>query len=62
MGESRADGQHVLPETETAVPIMGQPREGQVAGALGGRTTFKVLSDQTGGAYASGGKRIQQFF
>jgi hypothetical protein len=47
-----AEGQHVLPETGTAVPIICQPSEGQVAGVLGGRMTLKVLSDQTGGAYA----------
>jgi hypothetical protein len=52
MGESRAEGQHVFPETETAVPIIGQPSEGNVVGVLGGRMTFKVLSDQTGEAYA----------
>ena len=47
-----AEGKHVLPETETAVPIMCQPSEGQVVGVLSGRMTFKVLSDQTGRAYA----------
>jgi hypothetical protein len=52
MGESMAEGQHCLAETETAVPIICQPSEGKMVGVLGGRTTFKVLSAQTGGAYA----------
>jgi hypothetical protein len=52
MGESMAEGKHFLPETETAVPIICQPSEGKVVGVLGGRMTFKVLSEQTGGAYA----------
>jgi hypothetical protein len=47
-----AEGQHVLPETEVAVPIMCQPSEGEVVGVRGGPMTFKVLSEQTGGAYA----------
>jgi quercetin dioxygenase-like cupin family protein len=47
-----AESQRFLPETETAVPIICQPGEGQVVGVLGGHMTFKVLSEQTGGAYA----------
>ena len=47
-----AEGKHFLPETETAVPILCQPSAGKVLGVLGGRMTFKVLSEQTGEAYA----------
>jgi hypothetical protein len=39
-----AEGQHVLPETETAVPILCQPSVGKVLGVLGGRMPFTVLS------------------
>ncbi len=46
------DGGQFLPETETAVPIIRGPGEGKVVGVLGDRSTFKVLSEQTGGAYA----------
>jgi quercetin dioxygenase-like cupin family protein len=52
MGESMAEDKPFLPETETAVPIICQPGEGKVVGVLGGRMTFKVLDDHTGGAYA----------
>jgi quercetin dioxygenase-like cupin family protein len=52
MGASMAEGQHVLPETGTAVPIICQPSKGKVVGVLGGRMSFKMLSDLTGGAYA----------
>jgi quercetin dioxygenase-like cupin family protein len=41
-----------LPETETKVPIVHPPGSGKVVGVLGGESTFKVLSEQTGGAYA----------
>jgi quercetin dioxygenase-like cupin family protein len=41
-----------LPETETKVPIVHAPGSGHVVGVLGSRSTFKVLSEQTGGAYA----------
>jgi quercetin dioxygenase-like cupin family protein len=41
-----------LPETETQVPIVHPPGSGRVVGVLGGQSTFKVLSEQTGGAYA----------
>jgi mannose-6-phosphate isomerase-like protein (cupin superfamily) len=41
-----------LPETETAVPIIRPPGSGKVIGVLGAQSTFKVLSAQTGGAYA----------
>lgn len=41
-----------LPETEISVPILHGPGSGKTIGVLGGRSTFKVLSSQTGGAYA----------
>jgi quercetin dioxygenase-like cupin family protein len=41
-----------LPETELAAPIIRSPGEGKVVGILRGKTTFKVLSAETGGAYA----------
>src|SRR5437763_6206558 len=41
-----------LPETETPVPIIHAPGSGTVVGVLGAQSTFKVLSAQTGGAYA----------
>ncbi|QDU62013.1 Cupin domain protein [Planctomycetes bacterium Pan216] len=41
-----------LPQTETKVPIVQGPGEGKSVGVLGDQTTFKVLSEQTGGAYA----------
>ncbi|MGL5098083.1 MAG: cupin domain-containing protein [Planctomycetia bacterium] len=41
-----------LPTTETAVPIVTPPGGGRAVGVLGGRTIFRVLSEQTGGAYA----------
>jgi quercetin dioxygenase-like cupin family protein len=41
-----------LPETETTVPIIHLPGSGKVVGILGDRSPFKVLSEQTGGAYA----------
>jgi mannose-6-phosphate isomerase-like protein (cupin superfamily) len=41
-----------LPETETAVPIIRPPGSGKVVGVLGARSFFKVLSEDTGGAYA----------
>lgn len=41
-----------LPETETTVPIIRQPGEGRVVGVLRDQSVFKVLSEQTGGAYA----------
>src|SRR5262245_43649329 len=47
-----ADDRVFLAETETAVPIVHPPGSGRVVGVLGGRSTFKVLSEQTGGAYA----------
>ncbi|MBA4186683.1 MAG: cupin domain-containing protein [Planctomycetaceae bacterium] len=47
-----SEPQHFLPETETAVPIVRLPGEGQVVGVLRGQSTFKVHSEQTGGAYA----------
>jgi quercetin dioxygenase-like cupin family protein len=47
-----AEGESFLPQTETAVPIVRQPGEGKVVGVLRDRSVFKVLSEQTGGAYA----------
>ena len=41
-----------LPETETTEPIIRGPGEGKVVGVLRDRSTFKVLPDETGGAYA----------
>ena len=41
-----------LSETETAVPIVHPPGDGRKVGVIGGESTFKVLSEQTGGAYA----------
>jgi quercetin dioxygenase-like cupin family protein len=41
-----------LRETETAVPIIRGPGEGKVVGVLRDQSTFKVLSEETGGAYA----------
>ena len=48
MAEDRA----FLAETETIVPIVHPPGSSKVVGVLGGQSTFKVLSEQTGGAYA----------
>jgi quercetin dioxygenase-like cupin family protein len=45
-------GTPFLPSTETAVPIVRGPGEGKVVGILRDRTTFKVLSEETGGVYA----------
>ena len=41
-----------LPETETTVPIIRGPGEGKIVGVLRDQSTFKVLSEQTRGAYA----------
>jgi quercetin dioxygenase-like cupin family protein len=41
-----------LPETETTIPIIHGPGSGTTVGVIGGRSTFKVLSAETGGAYA----------
>lgn len=46
------DHRTFLPETETKVAIVRRPGEGKAVGVLGDRTTFKVLSEETGGAYA----------
>src|SRR3954463_15181977 len=48
MAEDRA----FLTETETIVPLVPPPGPGQGGGGLGGQSTFRVLSEQTGGAYA----------
>jgi mannose-6-phosphate isomerase-like protein (cupin superfamily) len=47
-----ADQSSFLPETETHVPIIHPPGGGKVVGVLRDQSTFKVLSEQTGGAYA----------
>lgn len=44
--------QPFLPETETRVPIIHPPGSGKQVGVVGGRSTFKVLNAETGGAYA----------
>lgn len=41
-----------LPHTETTVPIIQPPGAGKSVGVLGAQSMFKVLSEQTGGAYA----------
>jgi hypothetical protein len=41
-----------LPETETTVPIIRGPGEGKVVGVLRDQSTFKVTSEEIGGAYA----------
>ena len=41
-----------LPETETKVPIIQPPGGGKIVGVLRDQSTFKVLSEQTNGAYA----------
>lgn len=41
-----------LPETETAVPIVHLPGQGVRVGVLESHSLFKVLPEQTGGAYA----------
>jgi quercetin dioxygenase-like cupin family protein len=47
-----ADVKPFLSETELTEPIVHPPGSGAVVGVVGGRSTFKVLSEQTGGAYA----------
>lgn len=47
-----ADHRSFLPTTETAVPIAHPPGSGKVVGVLGAQSVFKVLPEQTGGAYA----------
>ena len=47
-----AEDRGFLAETETTAPIVHPPGSGKVVGVLGGQSTFKVLSEQTGGAYA----------
>jgi quercetin dioxygenase-like cupin family protein len=41
-----------LPDTETKIPIVHPPGSGVQVGVLGSQSTFKVRSEQTGGAYA----------
>lgn len=45
------DKEHFLPETETAVPIIHPPGSGKAVGVLRDKSTFKVLCEETGGAY-----------
>jgi mannose-6-phosphate isomerase-like protein (cupin superfamily) len=47
-----AEHHDFLLETETTVPIIHPPGGGKVVGVLRDQSTFKVLSEQTGGAYA----------
>ena len=47
-----------LPETETKVPIIRAPGAGKVVGVLRDQSTFKVLSEETNGAYAILEQRI----
>jgi quercetin dioxygenase-like cupin family protein len=47
-----AEPSRFFPETETTVPIVRLPGEGKAVGVLLDQSIFKVLSDQTGGAYA----------
>ncbi len=47
-----AENGSFLPQSETLVPIVRQPGEGKVVGVLRDQSVFKVLSEQTGGAYA----------
>jgi quercetin dioxygenase-like cupin family protein len=46
------DPREFLPRSELAGPIVRHPGEGRVVGVVRGRTTFKVLPEETGGAYA----------
>jgi quercetin dioxygenase-like cupin family protein len=46
------DEMDFLSETETAIPIIRGSGEGKVVGVLRDQSTFKVLSEETGGAYA----------
>ncbi len=41
-----------LPETETTLPIIRGAGEGKAVGVLRDRSVFKVLPEETGGAYA----------
>lgn len=47
-----AEQHDFLLQTETTVPIIHPPGGGKVVGVLRDQSTFKVLSEQTGGAYA----------
>jgi quercetin dioxygenase-like cupin family protein len=47
-----AERRDFLPETETKVLIIQPPGGGKVVGVLRDQSTFKVLSEQTNGAYA----------
>lgn len=47
-----AEPHSFLPETETAVPIVRLPGEGVAVGVLRSKSVFKVLPEQTNGAYA----------
>jgi quercetin dioxygenase-like cupin family protein len=50
--EAMTERRSFLPETETKVPIIQPPGGGKVVGVLRDQSTFKVLSEQTNGAYA----------
>jgi quercetin dioxygenase-like cupin family protein len=41
-----------LPRSELAAPIVRSAGEGKTVGVVRGRTTFKILPAETGGAYA----------
>lgn len=42
----------ILPDSELTSPILRLPGEGKAVGVLSDRSTFKVLSEETDGAYA----------
>ena len=47
-----AERRDFLPDTETKVPIIQPPGGGKVVTVLRDQSIFKVLSEQTNGAYA----------
>lgn len=51
-GRSSSAAVAFLLETEMTAPIVHPPGGGRAVGVLGARSVFKVLSEQTGGAYA----------
>jgi quercetin dioxygenase-like cupin family protein len=51
-GEKMNHAHDFLLETETTVPIIRAPGDGKVVSVLRDQSTFKVLSEETGGAYA----------
>ena len=56
MNQSR----NFLPETETTVPIIRGAGEGKAVGVLRDRSLFKVLPEETGGAYAVWSRRSRR--